>query len=106
MPRPRALLLVLLVALLTALAGPSAAASAATSDAADTCATSVTGIAPNGDEATLRAGHPVPQLPVAVLVSLGGLLGPASAAAAWRVPLLPHSGTANPVPHNRGPPTG
>ncbi|MGH3904258.1 MAG: hypothetical protein ACRDTE_08720 [Pseudonocardiaceae bacterium] len=60
MPGARALLLIVLATLLTVLAGPSAAAYA---EAADADTASVTGIAPNGDDATARTGHSVLPLP-------------------------------------------
>lgn len=63
-----ALLLVTLAALLTVLSGPSAAAAHA--DPADAPGASVQGIAPNGEDAAMRAGHapahPVPAPTAAV----------------------------------------
>lgn len=60
MPGARALLLIVLAALLTVLAGPSAAAFATPSDPV---APSVTGIAPNGDDAAPRVSHPGTPVP-------------------------------------------
>ncbi|MGH4024615.1 MAG: hypothetical protein ACRDRV_08525 [Pseudonocardiaceae bacterium] len=100
MPGARTLLLIVLATLLTALAGPSAAVYAAPTDADRA---SVTGIAPNGDDATVRADQPVPSVLPGEQVALGV---PVGGHAGVQAPLQVILATTSSSHRDRAPPAG
>lgn len=103
MPGARTLLLLVLATLLTVLAGPSAAVYAEPSDA-DTA--SVTGIAPNGDDATARVGQPTQPVPSVLPGERVTLSVPVRVHATVQTPLTVILTATSVSQQDRAPPTG